>query len=172
MEIYLIAILLAVLNAFFVFLVVLGLPGIWLMVTATALVAWWQWDHNMFSIAVLVTIAVLALASEWLEFVAGMSGSRRAGGTSKGAWGALLGGFVGALVGSVLIPIPILGTLIGACAGAGGGAWALERAGGTSHDLAVRSGKGAAVGRLLGTMIKLGFAVAIWLIVTVASFWP
>ena len=54
---YLWATLLTLLNAGWLATVLLGLPGTWLMVITTALVAWWQWDQGMIGLPVLVAIA-------------------------------------------------------------------------------------------------------------------
>jgi uncharacterized protein len=169
---YALAALLVLVNAACLLLVVFGLPGIWVMVGTTALVAWWRHAAGapMFGVPVLVTIIALALASELAEFMAASAGTRSAGGTRKGAWGALLGSFVGALAGT-LIPIPVLGSLIGACAGAAIGACIFELRGGMTVRNSLRSGAGAGMGRLTGTVAKLVFALAIWVVIGVAAFW-
>jgi uncharacterized protein YqgC (DUF456 family) len=163
-------------NAVGLFLVVLGLPGNWLMVLCTLLVAWWRRDAQpgapMFSVAVLVAIAVLALLGEILEFAAGMVGSQAAGGTRRGAAGALVGALVGGIVGTLAIPILVLGSLLGTCIGAAIGAWGLELSGSRSGRAALRAGAGAGVGRLFGTLAKFVVGVAIWLTVAIAAFWP
>lgn len=174
---YALAVALMILNAGGLLLVVFGLPGTWLMVAATLLAAWWQWDarrpasEQMFSITVLVAIVALALIGEVVEFLAGVVGTRTAGGTRRGAVGALIGTIAGAIIGTA-IPPPILGTLLGACAGAAIGAWGLELSGGRTMRASLKSGAGAGVGRLVGTVAKLAIAVAIWVIVAVAAFWP
>jgi len=176
--IWTIAILLVLLNAVWLVLVVLGLPGTWLMVITTALVAWWQWpaagsgNPPMIGLGVLAAIVLLAVLAEILELVAGMLGTQATGGTRRGAIGALVGGLVGALAGTFLIPVPLLGSLIGACLGAGVGSWGLELSGGREHGAALKASVGAGVGRLFGTVAKLATGVLIWLIVAVAAFWP
>ena len=70
----LIATLLAVVNLAFLASVIFGLPGTWLMVLATALAVWWQWDHHMFSAWTLVAMGVIALAAEAVDLLAGMFG--------------------------------------------------------------------------------------------------
>ena len=174
--IYLWAALLVLLNTLWLATVVVGLPGTWLMVVSTALVAWWQrgdaaaGDQGMFSIATLVVIIVLAALAEVVEFLTGVVGSKRAGGTRWGSVGALVGGVIGAIVATPLIPP--LGSLIGACAGACAGAWGLELAGGRKMKESVDVGVGAGVGTLVGRVAKLIAGVAIWVIVAVAAFWP
>ena len=173
---YVLAIILCLVNAAALFLTALGLPGNWLMVVLTGLVAWWRWDADargpMFGVTVLIVIGGLALLGEIVEFFAGVAGSKSVGGTRRGAIGALLGALVGGIVGTVAIPIPVLGSVLGACLGAALGAWGFELTGGKSMRFSLKAGAGAGVGRLLGTVAKLALGVAIWLIVAVAAFWP
>jgi len=164
--------LLVLVNAAWLFLVVLGLPGNWLIVASTVLVAWWHWDDGMFGTGILVSIVVLAAIGEVFELAAAVLGSKTAGGTGRGSIGALVGGFGGAVLGTIFIPVPLLGTLAGACIGAGLGAWGLEIQGGLPGREAVRSGVGAGVGRFFGTVFKLVVGALIWLVVAVAAFWP
>ena len=167
-----IAALLLLLNAGWLVLVLLRLPGIWLMVLSTGLVAWWRWDEGMFSGWTLLAILVLALASEVLEFFAGAAGTKKMGGSGWGAAAAVLGSVVGAVAGTGLIVIPVLGSLLGAIGGAALGAWCVELARGRKMREAVRSGTGAGAGTLAGWFIKVGFGTLLWLIVAVAAFWP
>lgn len=170
--IYVWATLLVVANTVWLSLTVLGLPGNWLMVASAALVAWLFWDQQMIGRWTLVSLLVLAVVGEVLEFVAGAFGTKTAGGSRGGAFGALLGGLVGAIAGTFVIPIPVLGSLIGACGGAFCGALAFELAGGQELEPAVRSGVGAGVGRFFGTVAKLVVGVGIWVVAAVAAFWP
>lgn len=176
--IYLWAALLVLVNTVWLCLNLLALPGNWLMVVTTVLLAWWQWDggksawDQMFSIPVLVAIVALAALGEVVEFFAGVAGAQKGGATGWGSAGALLGGIIGAIAGTVLIPVPVLGSLIGACGGACLGAWGLELIGGRTMRPAIRSGVGGGMGRLTGTLLKLLLGVLIWLIVAVAAFWP
>ncbi|MBU0616727.1 MAG: DUF456 domain-containing protein [Planctomycetes bacterium] len=175
---YLWATLLILLNTLWLATVVAGLPGTWLMVVCTALLAWWKWEDpatgqaGMFSLATLITIVVLAAIGEIAEFFTGVVGSKKAGGTRRGAIGALIGCLVGAVAATFLIPIPILGSLIGACGGACLGAWGFELSGGRRMAESARSGVGAGVGTFAGRVVKLIVGIAIWLIVAVAALWP
>jgi uncharacterized protein YqgC (DUF456 family) len=175
---YLWASLLILLNAVWLATVVVGLPGTWLMVISTVLLAWWQWGDpatgqaGMFSIATLIVITALAGLGELAEFLTGVVGSKRAGGTRWGAAGALAGGIIGALAATVLIPIPLFGSLIGACIGACLGAGGLELLSGRKWKESANVGVGAGVGVLTGRVAKLIAGVIIWLIVAVAAFWP
>lgn len=175
---YALAVGLVLLNTLWLGFVVLGLPGNWLMVLSTLLVAWWQWDaaaHGgpaLFHLATLIAVVALAVLGEVLEFFAGVAGAKRAGGTRKGAIGALVGGIGGAIAGTLFIPIPVLGSLLGACGGAGLGACLFELSAGRRIEEATRAGVGAGRGRLMGTLYKIFVGVAIWLIVAIAAFWP
>jgi uncharacterized protein YqgC (DUF456 family) len=167
----LIATLLAIVNLVFLVSVIFGLPGTWLMVLATALVAWWQRDLTI-SPWTLLAMGLIALAAEVVELLAGLLGASRAGGGWRASLAATVGGLVGAVAGTLLIPVPILGTLVGACAGAGLAATAVHRSPSQSPQLALRVGLSAGIGRLVGTLVKLALALLIWIIATIASFWP
>ena len=171
---YLWAVVLIALNTVWLGLVLLGLPGIWLMVASAAVVVWWQHGEGtpMFGVATLITIVALAVLGEILEFAAGAVGSRGAGGTRRGTVGALVGGLVGAIAGTVLLPMPLLGSLIGASVGAGLCALVLELTGGKAMRDSARTGLGAGAGRLLGTVLKLMVAAAAWVVLAVAAFLP
>jgi uncharacterized protein YqgC (DUF456 family) len=168
--VYLYAAILLVLNTLGLFLIVLGLPGTWFMVLATALFAWLGQKEGMISVPTLVVLAGLALAGEVVEFAAGAAGSRGAGGSWRGSAGALGGGIAGGILGTFLIPIPVLGSILGACLGAFAGALLGEMSGGKRLEPAIRVGRGAFVGRLLGTVYKLAAGGVIWMVAAVASF--
>ena len=176
--IYLWMTILSLLNAVWLFLVFLGLPGHWLMVICTSLFVWWQWDgqvgpsEQVVSVTVLILIALLALGGEVFEFFACMIGSKRAGGSKWGAGGAIVGTLVGGIAGTIFIPIPVIGSVIGACAGAALGALLFELFSGRRVGASVRSGVGAGVGRLGGMVGKIVIGVVIWTVCTVAVFWP
>jgi len=172
---HVIAAVLVLLNAGWLVLVLFRLPGIWLMVLSTALVAWWQWDgwnDGMFSGWTVAAILILALISELLEFFAGVAGTRQAGGSRWAAAISIAGSIIGAIAGTFIIPVPVLGSLIGAIGGAALAAWLTELAIGRKMDEAVKSGTGAGIGTFAGALIKLAFGVVVWLIIAVAAFWP
>ena len=73
------AILLIAVSFVCLLTVLLTLPGTWLMLAATALVAWLRWDQRMISPWTLAALLVLAIAGELLEMVASSAGARRAG---------------------------------------------------------------------------------------------
>jgi len=152
-------------NGVCVVLVLLQLPGSWLMLLATALAAWlgdWQ-TIGMWTIGAL---SALAIGGEGLELLAGTAGAAKAGGSKRAAILAVVGAMVGAILG--IFGPPIIGSVIGACVGAAAGSMAGDRWAGRSWRQAAETGKGAAKGRLLGTIAKVVVAACMWLIVTVA----
>ncbi|MEP7382598.1 MAG: DUF456 domain-containing protein [Gemmatimonadota bacterium] len=139
------------------FLVLLGFPGLWLMVGAALTYNWIA--TPVFGATTLILVAVLALVAEALEFTLSARYTRRYGGSPRAGWGALVGGFLGAIAG---IPIPIVGSVIGALGGAFVGALALEytRTGAT-HGSATRAAWGALLGRVVAAGAKTGIGCAI-----------
>ncbi len=75
-----------------------GLPGNWVMVLAAAGYVWLGPTSGAMQITWLTVAALAALAAggELAEFVAGMWGARRAGGSRRAALFALVGSLIGA----------------------------------------------------------------------------
>lgn len=147
---------------------ILGLPGLWLMVASYGAYALATgWDRHV-GYASLITLLVLALLAEAVEFFAGAAGSKAAGGRTRGMIGAIVGGFLGAIFLSI-IPIPVVAQIVGACLGAFIGAGVMEY---SDRDLShsLRVGYGAAKGRLYGIVSKLAFGVAMFVIAMFAGF--
>ncbi len=164
--------ILILMNTCWLAMVLFTLPGNWLMVIGTCLFAWWKWDTGTFGWPLLVTITVLALIGELIEFFAGAGGAKKAGAGWWGAGAAIGGAIFGAIVGTGIIPVPIFGTLLGACFGAGLFTWIAERLAGKEQEHSVRSGVGAGTGVLIGTLSKFAVGCLIWLLITIAAFWP
>ena len=162
--------LLLIVNATLVLVVSMSLPGTWLMVVVTSIFAWARWQDGILGWPTLLSLLVLALLGEVFELVAGALGARSKGGSLKGALCAMLGGVAGGIAGTFLIPVPILGSILGAASGSFLGALMGEYAGGKQLDAAVETGKGAFIGRLLGSFFKVGVAVVMWFVVAFAVF--
>jgi uncharacterized protein YqgC (DUF456 family) len=144
-------------------LIVLGLPGLWIMV-ATAVVYNMIVPGDPIGWVSLIAVAVLALVAEILEFTMTGRYARKYGGSRRAGWGAILGGIVGAIVG---FPVPIVGPVIGAFVGSFVGALVAELTGGASAGDATRVAKGALIGRVMSTVLKIGigFTIGIWIFV-------
>jgi uncharacterized protein YqgC (DUF456 family) len=141
---------------------IIGLFGNWLILVAVV-IAYMVTGYEYFSIPTIVVLFVLALIGEAIEAVAASFGAKRFGGTKGTMVAALVGTIAGAIVGA---PVPIIGSLVGACIGAFLGAVAyefivVER----QMKDAMRSGFGAALGKVLGVFAKLLVGVVMTIIV-------
>ena len=144
-------------------LIVLGLPGLWIMV-ASAVVYNLVVPGDPIGWFTLVAVAVLALVAELLEFAMTGRYARKYGGSRRAGWGAIIGSIVGAMVG---FPVPIVGPVIGAFVGSFLGALIAEFTGGSSAGDATRVAKGALIGRVISTVLKIGigFTIGIWIFI-------
>lgn len=172
----LIGIVFTLVAAVFAAIAALGLPGTWLIIAFAAFIdvieLLWKGDAEpTFGWVAFAIALLLAASAEVIEFLAGAAGAKAGGASRRGTVGALVGGFVGGIVGTFVIPIPLVGTLIGAALGAGGGALVgeLTREGAGIRDT-IKPATGAAAGRVAGTVVKIGFAIAIWMQLSIAAF--
>jgi len=155
-------------------LTLMGLPGNWLMAGATGLYAWLAPTAGATQITWTTVAAMVSLAAggEIAEFVAGMWGARRAGGSRRASIFALIGSMAGAVLGASMgIPIPLLGppiaAVLGGSLGALAGAAFAEHSRGETSQQSLRVGRAAFVGRLLGTGIKTVVATVMAVVVIV-----
>ncbi|MEO8909489.1 MAG: DUF456 domain-containing protein [Gemmatimonadaceae bacterium] len=144
-------------------LIVLGLPGLWIMV-ATAVTYNLIVPGDPIGWFTLVAVAVLALVAELLEFTMTGRYARKYGGSRRAGWGAIIGGMIGAFVG---FPVPIIGPVVGAFVGSFCGALVAELTGGSSAGDATRVAKGALIGRVMSTVLKIGigFTIGVWIFI-------
>ncbi|MEX1024182.1 MAG: DUF456 family protein [Planctomycetota bacterium] len=147
-------------------LVLIGLPGTWLLLVLAG-VAEWLTEPRLFSDATVVAALVLALLGEAFEFFFSAAKAKSAGASHRGALGALAGGIFGAILGTFLLPIPLVGSLLGGGLGAFTGATLLERHRGRTFQDARRIGRAAGVGHALGLLMKFVAGAAVWLLLTV-----
>jgi uncharacterized protein YqgC (DUF456 family) len=148
---------------------ILTLPGLWLMVLATAIFAWVTGGVHV-GWTGLIVLTVLAVLAEIIEFVAGGAGAAKAGGSKRAFVGAIVGGILGAIF--LSLPAPIIGTIIGIVLGTFLGAWAIEAMVKQNVGQGLRVGWGAALGRLIGIFTKLAFGVVMFLIAAFISMPP
>ena len=122
---YLVAGLFFLLGAGCVVLVVLQLPGGWILLGLAVLIE--LVDRYYLTQGAQVTFGwwplggcgVLLGIGELVEFLAGTLGARRGGASRRGMIGALIGGVIGAVVlAAPLAVIPVLGIVFGAFFGA------------------------------------------------------
>lgn len=148
-------------------LIVLGLPGLWIMV-ASAVAYNLIVPGEPIGWVTLIAVAVLAFVAELLEFSLTGSYARKYGGSRRAGWGAILGGIVGAMVG---LPVPIIGSVIGAFLGSFLGALIAEFTGGASAGDSTRVAKGALIGRVVSTVLKIGIGltIGVWIFIAAAK---
>ena len=103
----------------------------------TGWIAYGVWAVLFWGLVVLGTFAV--------DHLAGSVGARKYGASRYGFWGSFLGAFAGLLIAN--LPGLIIGAFLGAFCG--------ELLAGKSGYEALRSGKGALIGLLAGTLFKL-----------------
>lgn len=139
------------------FAVVLGLPGTFIILAASALYSWLT-GFQVISIALLVWLLVLALVAEGVEFFAGLWGARRFGGSRGAMLASLLGGILGAFA---LTPFLFgLGSVPGAFLGAFAGAFIVTYLERRKMAAAWQVGWGALLARVFATVFKGAAAVA------------
>lgn len=154
-----------------------GLPGNWLIIIACLLWMFLGPSDYRFSWMVVVALSVLALIGEAIEFGASVLGTKRLGGSSRGATLSVIGSIVGGIVGAIFgipVPIPLVGMLVGSVLFAAVGAWIGasigEKSVGKTNKESVQIGGAAFVGRLLGTMGKLVIGSSMVVLAIAAPF--
>lgn len=158
-----------------VLLTAFTLPGLWIAIVGAALAQWWhsaKYGTELFSWWTLGACLCIGVVAEVGELVASAFGAAKAGGSRKSSVAAVLGAIVGAIVGTVLLAfLPVIGTIIGAALGAGIAALLTEKhLGEKTWKDASKVGAGAAAGRLVATVLKVGLAGVVAFILTVAAF--
>lgn len=166
---YVYATLLTLCNLIFLVGVLFNLPGTWLMVLLATAIEWWHPGEYMFGWPVLYAAAGLALLGEIFEFLFSAAGTRQAGGSKRAAAIAILGGVVGAVLGTAL-PVPVVGTLVGASIGAFAGSLLGDLWAGRPLFHSIDAGRGAAVGRFMGTVAKMAVGTIMVVMLGVAAF--
>lgn len=161
-------IVLVIAGAATLLLAVVGLPGLWLMLIMAAGYGWATgWDA--ISPWAIVAMFLLAAVAEVIESMASAMGAKKAGASKRAMILSVVGAIVGGLLLTGLIPVPVIGTIIGLCAGAFAGAVLGEVFKGRDRDQMVKSGIGAAAGRLAGMFIKLGIGSIMLLVLALAA---
>lgn len=177
---YVIAVPFFLLGAVCVVLVVVQLPGVWILLALAALIEFADalylpaGDRQTFQWWVLAVCVGLALLGELIEFVAAVAGAKKGGSSARGMWGALIGGILGVFVFTPLFFfLPLFGTFLGAVLGTFVGAVVGEL---TAEQATVggsmKPAVGATIGRVVGTGSKVGITIVVWLMLSVDAFWP
>ena len=177
---YLVATVFCVLGFVCVLSIILGLPGTWIMIGLALLIEVFDSAYlpperqTTFGAWVLWTCVILAGIGELIELAAGAAGAKKGGGSKRGMIGALIGGIAGALLLTPFIPLPVVGTLIGAVIGTFTGAVIGEVTGEQAKTVtgSMKPAIGATIGRVAGTVSKIAIAIAVWIVLSAAAYWP
>jgi uncharacterized protein YqgC (DUF456 family) len=161
-------------------LVVIGLPGSWIMLALAGVVELAdavylpEGEAQTFSWWLLGACVTVVLLGDLFEFLAGAAGAKAGGGTKRGMWGAIIGGVLGLIIFTPLFAfLPVIGSLLGALLGTFVGAYVGEVTGRDGTNLgSIRPAAGATLGRVLGTLGKAGAAVAVWGALSLAAVVP
>ena len=177
---FVVAFVFLVLGAVCVVLVVIQLPGTWLLLALAAVIEYCdRWylpeeSSQTFGWWVLGSVLLVAVIGEIIEFFAGVGGAKKGGASARGMWGALIGGVAGIFLFTPLFFfVPLFGTFFGAIVGTFVGAIIGElTAEQTGIKDTMKPAAWATIGRVVGTTSKVGIAMAMWLVLTVSAFWP
>lgn len=137
-----------IVMAISLFLIPLGIPGLWIMVgiLSVGLIA------GEIPLGIYAMLVGMTIIAEILEWVTVERLGRRFGGTSRTFWGAVIGGTIGAVVGT---PVPVIGNIIGAFVGTMAGAVAATWLHTRELTGSMRAGWGALMGRAAAVAIKV-----------------
>lgn len=157
------------------FATLIGLPGNWIIVAATALYVFFgpQEGYLAIGVGVLGILAASALLGEIAEALAAALGVTGKGGSKRGAMMALVGSLAGGVAGLFVgAPVPVIGSVIASLAlaalGALVGAVIGEQWAGQNLSHSLKIGEAAFWGRLMGTLAKLLFGAVMVAVVCVA----
>jgi uncharacterized protein len=143
-----------VLMVISLFLIPLGVPGLWIMVAVLGVGVW----QGMVGYMVLATCIILAICAELIEWVIIRKFNLRYGGSRLAFWGAIAGGITGVIIG---VPVPIVGSIVAGFAGSFVGAAAATYYETKQLDSATRVGFGIMMGKMWAAVTKVGAGVAI-----------
>jgi uncharacterized protein YqgC (DUF456 family) len=107
---------------------------------------------------------------EVVEYVAGVWGVKKRGGSNWTGVAALVGGIVGLVLGTA-IPIPLFGSLLGMTAGSFGLVYGFERYRLKQARLAVHIALGTVLARVFVVLVKVGITLGMmaWLAIGLAA---
>jgi uncharacterized protein len=144
---------------------VASLPGNWVLLAGALALSLYHGGRNPHW-GVLLVILVILLAAEVVEFLSGMIGTRKFGGSKAASWAAIVGAMIGGIVGVPPVTVMVLGAdhLVMAMVGAFGAAWVAELIQDKKMKPALLAALGAALGRGAGLVAKIGAGLLAWVI--------
>lgn len=142
-----------------------GLPGNFIILGASILFGWYGGFEEI-TFKIIIILVILALLAEVIEFILGILGSKKYKSSNKAIVGSIIFGIVGGILG---IPFFFgIGAVIGAFIGAFAGAFIIELTLEKNFDRAVKSGQGALLGRVGGTISKGAIGLTM-IVITIVS---
>ena len=145
--------------------VVFGLPGNFVILGASILYGWYGGFQEI-TVGIIIILIVLALAGELIELLLGILGSKKYESSNRAIAGSIIFGIIGAVLGAPFFFG--IGAVAGAFAGAFAGAIIVELSQGKKMDVALKSGWGAFIGRVAGTISKGAVGIAMIAITVIA----
>ena len=150
-----------------IFSIVFGIPGTAVILIDVILYALITGFEKVGIKVVLVLLAISILA-ETIDFSIGVAGAARFGISRRAIWISVISGFIGALA---LTPFFFgLGTVVGIFLGGFAGVLGIELVHQSRLKPALRTGYGAILGRVAGTLIK-GFCALAMIIITMSNIY-
>ncbi|HKL20450.1 MAG TPA: DUF456 domain-containing protein [Tichowtungia sp.] len=145
-----------------ILLSVLAFSGSWVVLTA-ALITFFAVDFP--GPGTLIFFALLCIAAELAEALAGWAGVKKRGGSKFAGLAAVAGGLLGAVIGSGVFPI--IGTFLGMLAGSFALAFLIEWNRLKHHGQAAHIAAGTVFARLSIMLLKTALTVAmsLWLLI-------
>ena len=145
---------------------IFGLPGNFIILGVSILFGWYGGFQEI-TVKIIIILIILALMGELIEFLFGILGSKKYESSNRAIIGSIIFGIIGAIVGAPFIFG--IGAVVGAFAGAFAGAIVVELSQGKKMDEALKSGWGAFLGRVAGTISKGAVGIAMIAITVVAA---
>lgn len=154
-------IILVVLLSIGFLIILLGLPGLF-VITAGALIYALMTGFAEISLITILALLAIAVAAEIIDFLFGIFFAKRFEVSKNGIFGGIAGAIAGAAIG---FPIPLVGSLAGMFAGAFLGACLFEYQKSKDRRLALKAGVGVLLGRIGAILIKVVIAVVMMVII-------
>ncbi len=144
---------------------IFGLPGNFVILGASMLYGWYGGFQEI-TVKIIIILIVLALVGELIEFLLGILGSKKYESSNRAIVGSIIFGIIGAVLGAPFFFG--IGAVVGAFAGAFAGAIIVELSQGKKMDEALKSGWGAFIGRVAGTISKGAVGIAMIAVTVIA----
>jgi len=147
--------------------IVFGLPGTWIILLAAIVFSLFT-GFAYIPFTVIIILFLMAAFAEGIEFLAVAYGAKKYGASRRASIAAIVGAILGAILLSPFLLI--VGAVLGAFVGAFVAAFLVEYLGGGDFAKASRSGYGAFLGKLGGTIAKAAMGVAMAVVIVGAIF--